>query len=145
MGDEITPFYVWGMYSEKETPSANYEIFRITANDKLVDYSTGYLPANRFFLQSPLSYYALMKNGKDPTAIFLKEKLKGKYSLIEPYSKTVLNSTKEFDEFPYWYKRYLQQTAGETIRKYKVEVLNVFYDKNNSIKINSAYTLIDER
>jgi len=39
-GDEITPFFVWAMYSEKEGTTNRYEIFRIQVNDSiLVDYS----------------------------------------------------------------------------------------------------------
>lgn len=144
-GDEITPFYVWGMYSEKEVTPSGYELFRITVNDKVVDYSTGYFPSNRFFLQSPLSYYTLMKKGGDPTEIFLKNKLKNKFLMIQPYASRVLNSTKEFNEFPLWYKRYLQQTTGETIQSFKVEVLNTSFNTNNVITINDAYTLIDGR
>ncbi len=145
IGDEITPFYVWGMYSAKEVPRKNYEILQITVNDKIVDYSTGYLPANRFFLQFPLIHYTLMKDGDDPAETFLKEKLKGKFSIIEPLLPWILNSKEEVQEFPSWYKRYLQQTTGEKVQNFKVEMLEASFDLNNHIKINSAYTLIDGR
>lgn len=144
-GNEVTPFFVWGMYSEKEAPPTDYEIFRITVNNKIVDYTTGYLPSNRFFLQSPLIYYTMMKNGEDPTALFLRRKLKNRFSTIQPYASDVLNSTKEYKEFPLWYQRYLQQTTGERIQNFKVEVLKTSFDSGNAIKINSSYTLIDGR
>ena len=144
-GNEITPFYVWGMYSEKEVAPTEYPIFKITANDHLVDYTTGFLPENRLFLFAPLNYYAAMKNsGADPTELFLQEKLKAKFLLIQPYATQVLNSEKEVGEFPDWYKRYLHQSTGTDIKKLKVEVLNATYNSNNSIKINSTYTLINE-
>lgn len=144
-GFEITPFYVWGMYSQKEAPAKEYSIFRITSNDKVVDYSTGYFPANRFFLISPLSYYASIKNNDDPTGIFLKQKLKDKYQWIRPYAGRVLNSRKEVDEFPGWFLRYVEQTTGEKIKELKVDLLLVSYENDNSIKINSVHTLLDER
>lgn len=142
-GFEITPFYVWGMYSQKEEAPKEYPIFRITANDNLIDYSTGYYPANRFFLLSPLSYYVSIKTD-DPTAIFLKEKLKEKYEIAKPYADKVLNSSKDIDKFPGWYMRYVGQTTGEEIKKLKVELLLVSYENDNSIKINSVHTVIDE-
>ncbi|MDP4283010.1 MAG: hypothetical protein Q8891_01190 [Bacteroidota bacterium] len=144
-GNEITPFYVWGMYSEKEVAPVHYEIFRVQINNNLVDYSTGFLPENRLFLLSPLTYYASMKNAKDPTEVFLKEKLKDKFAMIQPYAKRVLNSQKEVNEFPSWYRRYLQQTTGKIVQNLKVEVLNTSYDIHNNIRIDSTYTLIDER
>jgi len=144
-GNEITPFFVWGMYSENEVPQDNYEIFKVTANDYIIDYTTGYLPANRFFLLSPLSYYSEMKNSGDPTKKFLERKLKKYFSEVQPYASKVLNSRKEVEKFPFWYKRYLQQTTGEIIKNYKIEIIKVSYDINNSIKTNSSYTLIDGR
>lgn len=143
-GFEVTPFYVWGMYSQKEIPVKEYPIFRITANGKLVDYSTGYFPANRFFLLSPLSYYASIKTA-DPTNIFLKEKLKERYEWIQPYAEKVLNSQKEVQKFPGWFKRYVEQTSGEKIKDLKVELLLVSYENDDSIKINSVHTVIDEK
>ncbi len=145
MGNEATPFYVWGMYSEKEAEPSDYEIFRITVNNKPVDYSTGFLPANRFFLQSPLIYYSLMKNGVDPTSTFLENKLKEKYRLIKPWASEVFNSEKEVAEFPAWYKKYLAQSTGQNVQSFKVEVLKATFSSNNAITIHSTYTLIDER
>jgi hypothetical protein len=142
-GFEITPFYVWGMYSQKETPVKEYPVYKITANGKLVDYSTGYFPANRFFLLSPLSYYGSIKTPDDPTDIFLKEKLKERYEWVRPYAGRVLNSPQEVKEFPAWFSRYVGQTKGERIKNLKVELLLVSYEKDNSIKIDSIHTIID--
>src|SRR6185437_780769 len=144
-GFEITPFYVWGMYSQKETQPKEYPVFKITANKKLVDYTTGYFPANRFFLLSPLSYYASVKTPEDPTGIFLNEKLGKKYEWAKPYADKVLNSPKEFDKFTGWFKNYIGQTTGEKVQSLKVELFLVSYENNNSIKIDSVHTLIDEK
>lgn len=143
-GFELTPFYVWGMYSQKEKIQEEYPVYKITADDKLVDYSTGYFPATRFFLLSPLSYYESMEKSEDPTAFFLQKKLKAKYEWIKPYADKVLNSQMEVDKFPAWLKRYVNQTTGKKIKKLKVELLLVSYDKDNSFKINSVHTIIDE-
>lgn len=144
-GFEITPFYVWGMYSEKETTPTEYPVFKIMVNGKVVDYSTGYFPANRFFLQSPLLYYAGTKTVGDPLQLFLEKKLKTQYLWLKPYALRVLNSQKEIQQFPAWYERYLQQTTGEKVKSLKVDVLQTSYQSDNSIKINSVYNLIDEK
>jgi hypothetical protein len=144
-GEEFTPFFVWGMYSEKEAPQQEYSIFKISVNEHPLDYTTGYLPANRFFLLSPLTYYASAKNNLDPTQIFLEKKLKNSFSAIQPFAKKVLNNEEDFKRFPVWYQRYLYQTTGENISNYKVEILNVYYDADNIVRLNSGYTLINEK
>ena len=144
-GNEFTPFYVWGMYSENEVAPVEYQILEVTENNHLIDYSTGFLPSNRFFLLSPLNYFSQIKNSEDPTKAFLQNKLKDNFSLVGTYANIVLNSSKEFQEFPLWYKRYLQQTTGKIVNNYRVDLLNAAYDKSNHVKINSAYILINEK
>jgi hypothetical protein len=145
MGFEITPFYVWGMYSEKEIAPMEYPVFRVMVNEKPVDYSTGYFPANRFFLQSPLSYYAGAKTAGDPLQPFLEKKLKKPYLWLKPYVLRVVNSQKEIHQFPAWYERYLQQTTGDKVKSLKVDVLQATYQNDHSITINSISNLIDEK
>lgn len=145
-GFEMTPFYVWGMYSEKEKAISEYPVNKITADGNFIDYSSGYFPANRFFLSSTLDYYAdVSRNGSDPLQSFLKQKLKNKYSIIHPFENRILNSTDDIDQFPEWYKRYLQQTTGKKINNLKVDVLKVHYTNINSISVDSTYNLINEK
>jgi len=80
----------------------------------------------------------------DPTEIFLKRKLEQKYEWIKPYSDRVVNSQKEINGFPGWYKRYIEQTTGKKITNLKVEMLFVSYKNENLFKVDSAHTLIDE-
>ena len=143
-GFEITPFYVWGMYSEREIKPASYQIYKVTINDKRLDYSTGYFAANRFFLLSPLSYYESLKESGDPMFTSLKERLGKKYNFLEPYIFSFENSSQSINEFPVWYKKYLEQTTGEKIQNLKVDILNVSWHTNNSITVNSVYNLINE-
>ncbi|MGN6264122.1 MAG: hypothetical protein ACTHM5_00530 [Ginsengibacter sp.] len=143
-GFEITPFYVWGMYSEREIEPASYQIYRVTINDKQLDYSTGYFPANRFFLLSPLTYYQSLKESGDPTFAFLQKKLGQKLKVLEPYILPFENSAQSLNEFPDWYKRYLEQTTGKKIKNLQVDVLKVSWRKNNSITVDSAYHFINE-
>src|SRR5204863_1592450 len=89
LGYEATPFFVWGMYSKKETEPRFYEVQQVIINDnQSVDLTDGYTPSTRFLLQSPLWYYISIRknNGVDPTISFLQSKLKNRYSLIKPYA-----------------------------------------------------------
>ena len=110
----------------------------------MIDYSAGYSNANRFFLESPLEYYVLMKNNNkvDPTEIFLQKKLGKNYSLIKNVSNKVLNGEKEFELFLPWYKKYLEQTTHIAIRNFTIEILQCSYDAAGNIRVYSTQ-LID--
>ena len=143
LGWQVTPFFVWGMYSEKEDTSNIHSVLKITVNDSIVINYTDYTDANKFFLTSPVQLYtSIKKNGEDPTKTFLKTKLGNNYSTIRNPADKVLNGQKEYDLFLPWYKRYLEQTTGITINRYTIELLNVGYTGENKIKVYST-ELID--
>lgn len=144
-GWQITPFFVWGMYSEKEIQKNNYPVYRITVNDSLqVNYTSGFSDGNRFYLTSPLQLYTSIKNnnGADPTAIFLQKKLKEKFSFIEKNFIKIFNGKNEYTLFLPWYKKYLEQTLQMPVHNFTIELLSVRYDAENNLKIYSTQ-LID--
>jgi len=58
LGYEATPFFVWGMYSEKEIAPDAYEVQEIIINDSIrLDNTSGYTPSTRFYINSPLWYF----------------------------------------------------------------------------------------
>ena len=142
-GDEVTPFYVWGMYSQKEKAPVYYPIYEITINGKLVDYTTGFFPANRFFLQSPLSYYLQMKQNGDPVKLFLQNKMGSTFFHVLPNESSVFNSSQNIQKFPNWYKKYLEQTTGINIETLNVELLRATYNIKNRVEIIHSDSLIN--
>ncbi len=141
LGWQVTPFFVWGMYSEREKEPSSQPVFKITINDSaVVNYSSGYADANRFFLTSPLQLYLSIKqnDGEDPTAVFLKRKLGTRFSWVENTGPKVLNDSTAYHAFLPWYKKYLEQTTGLTIHKYTIELMAAGYDANNKINILSS-------
>jgi len=143
-GNEITPFFVWGMYSEREKPIDRYEIFNIKINGNIIiDYTSGYTDANRFFLFSPLSYYKKIKenNSIDPTLDFLQKKLGYRYKSIKQLAEKINNGPREEKMFMNWYKRYLQETTGQQINKLEVNVLTGHFMNRQRIYIDSSYLL----
>jgi len=102
LGDEVTPFFVWGMYSEKIKPVRQYEVLRTTINDSLVvnpyDYHT---TDTRFYLNGPLAWYKKIKdnNSQDPTISFLQTKLQGQYDHIRFLEPSLSNTTARQQEF----------------------------------------------
>ena len=131
LGWQVTPFFVWGMYSEKEDTSNYPPVVKVTVNDSIVINPTRYTDANKFFLTAPfLLYVQLMSNGEDPGEVLLKRKLGQNYSTIQSISENVLNDPKQYNLFFPWYKRYLAQTTRIKINTCKIELLNAAYVGN---------------
>ncbi|WP_276481332.1 hypothetical protein [Paraflavitalea pollutisoli] len=145
LGTQVTPFFVWGMYSEKEQPVAQYELLRTTVNDSMViDASAGYAPGTRFFLGTPLSYYLRMKQngGIDPTISFLRSKARAAYQYLQPWEARLFNGQVQLQQFPDWYVHYLQEITGQSIYNVQVDVLQVHYDNSQRIILDSSYQLL---
>ncbi len=140
-GDEITPFFIWAMYSQKEDTTNKYQVYSIRINDSiLVDYSSGHKDNNRLFLYSPLHYYYKIQQNDfiDPTLVFLKSKLGSTYPTIQPFAEKICNSNNEQKMFTSWYKKYLEQTLGLPIHKLRLDVLNVHFMANQQLQTDSS-------
>ena len=142
LGDQISPFFVWGMYSEKEAPAVQYTLLRSTVNDSLViDHSAGRPTGTLFYLQTPLSYYKQIKdNGQiDPTVSLLRSKLGERYEVIKPLEATLFNSGREQAAFLPWYNRYLQSITGTPVTSLTIDALQVHYDPQQQIITDTTY------
>jgi murein L,D-transpeptidase YcbB/YkuD len=146
LGDEVTPFFVWGMYSEKEKPVQEYEVLKTTINEGAVvntyNYSNG---DTRFYLNAPLAYYKKIKdnNDQDPTITFLQTKLHQHYDKIRSLEHSLFNTGPQQQAFLSWYARYLQQVTGLPVTSLRVEVVHVHYtDKDlvpDSVNLFAAW------
>jgi len=143
-GWQATPFFVWGMYSEKENDNIIRPVIRVTVNDSLViDHTSGFSDANRFYLATPLKLYLSIKEaGLDPTAAFLANKNVYRYGFVKKAASKVLNGSRAFNDFLSWYQRYLQQTTGVLVRNYSIEILNATYTDNNKVQIISSLPIV---
>lgn len=136
LGDEVTPFFVWGMYSEKEKPVAQYDILKTTVNDSLVvnvyDYHT---TDSRFYLSTPLAYYKRIKdnNNQDPTISFLQTKLRQHYEQIRFLEPSLFNTGPQQGAFLDWYARYLQQFTNQPVESLRIEVIKAHYSNQNLV------------
>lgn len=129
-GDEVTPFFVWGMYSAKEEPVKQYSILQTTINDSIVVNAYD-LPISdtRFYLTSPLAHYKRIKdnNNTDPTQSFLQAKLGPAGFEKLHFLQTSLFNTWQPDSFFTWYARYLQQVAKIPIHSIRIDEIKTHY------------------
>lgn len=143
-GIQLTPFFVWGMYSETEEPVAQYAVMRTTVNDSLVvDYSAGRPVGTLFYLQSPLSLYQRIQDnhGTDPTITFLHQKLGSRYTAVQPLENKLFNTPARQAVFFPWYQRYLQEATGIPVQRIRVERLEGHYNAAQGFSIDTTYIL----
>jgi len=141
MGNEVTPFFVWGMYSAKEQPVQQYEILQTTINDSAIANSYDHITTDtRLYLGTPLEYYKRIKenNFRDPTIDFLQTKLHQHYSKVRFLEKSSFNANLQKQDFLNWYARYLQQVTKINIKSIRVDVVPVHYNNQHLIK-DSVY------
>lgn len=137
---EITPLFVWGMYSEREKVLNTYDIYRVVVNDSVaIDYSSGFTDANRFFLLSPLSYYIQIgqNGGRDPLEDLIKKKTGEYYDVFNYFEKSIYNDLRRQQAFKIWYANYLEETIHLKVNKVGLEVLRVHYEANGRLKLDS--------
>lgn len=140
-GDEVTPFFVWGMYSEKEKPVQQYELLKTTINDSMIvnvyDYPT---TDTRFYLSGPLAWFKKIKdnNNQDPTISFLQTKLQSHYDNIRFLERSLFNTGPQQQAFLTWYAQYLQQVTNQPVRSLRIDVVRAHYTNQNLI-VDSVY------
>jgi hypothetical protein len=129
-GDQVTPFFVWGMYSEKEKPVQQYSILQTTINDSIL-VSPYELPVSdtRFYLTSPLTYYKKIKenNNVDPTLSFLQSKLNWQHPEENKWLKKLFNTGPQRDSFFSWYANYLSHVTHLPVHSIRIDEIKTHY------------------
>lgn len=136
LGDEVTPFFVWGMYSEKIKPVQQYEVLKTTINDsQVVDPYDFHTTDTRFYLVGPLAYYKKIKdnNNQDPIMSFLQRKLHGHYDNIRFLEPSLFNTTARQQDFLSWYARYLQQATNTPVHSLRIDIVKAHYTSDKLV------------
>jgi len=140
-GYEITPFFVWGMYSQPEKARAHYEFVQTKLPDgTTLDPSSGYTDNTRFFLNGPLNWYVSIRDngGIDPTCSLLETRLRRHRQCIAPLERHIFNNQAQQQAFPGWYLRYVEAVTGNTVRSLSLWKISAHYDDNQHIAIDST-------
>lgn len=130
-GDEVTPFFVWGMYSAKEEPVQQYAVLQTTINDSMVVNEYNFPVSDmRFYLTTPLAWYKRIRenNNIDPTRSFLQAKLNpGYFKKLGFLQGSLFNTAAQADSFFTWYARYLLQITHTPVHSIRVDEVKAHY------------------
>ncbi len=144
MGDEISPFFVWGMFSEKLENKKEQAVIEIYINNEAYNYTKELSNFNRHMLMSPIGYYKkiLDNDGQDPFQNFLESKLGNTYQKLIPLLPYISNTSEQIKAFKTWLKEYLACSSGKEIQSFRVIEVLYSFEKNQITK--QAETLILE-
>jgi hypothetical protein len=126
IGDQVTPFFVWGMFSQPELPKPTQAVWQFLADGEEVNYSCFEVGnMERFYLLTPLEKLKAMKdaNGQHPTRLFLKEKLGAQYATVAPIVERITNDETDYVAFGEWLKRYTSSVVGKPIEQLEIRIL----------------------
>jgi hypothetical protein len=136
-GDEVTPFFVWGMYSAKEEPVQQYSVLQTTINDSIpVNPYEFSISDTRFYLTSPLAWYKKIRenNNIDPTVSFLQTKLSAQqFEKISFLQGPVFNTNVQKETFFNWYARYLLQVTHIPVHSIRIDEIKAHYAGPNLV------------
>ena len=145
-GDEVSPFFVWGMFSEKFPRLETREIVTFKINGEDYNYHRKLSNINGNMLASPVYYYSRMvkNNDEDPTRTFFREKTGKRFSTIEPLLTQVTNDPAVYPEFKDWVKRYIEKSSGQEVDELEVSIATYRFNEANVWEPISEETLFKQ-
>lgn len=145
LGDEVTPFFVFGMYSEKEKEQRTYEVLKVIINDSIDLAKSDDAYYNNPLVKASLFYYISIKQngGVDPTISFLKSKLKQHYSIIQCIERRVFNDQKDIEAFIPWYTNYMEQIIRKPVNSVWAGKHYVRYNSFGTVVVDSTKAFLE--
>ena len=143
-GHQITPFFLWAMFSEKEHIRKTHEVIELKLNGETFNYTQELIDANRHIVTGSIFYYEKMKNNNDtdPTRTFFQEKLGNNYTKIQPTLERITNDKAQYAAFQAWLMRYLERSAHREIETLEVNIQTWTYDESGRLNLLETKPLL---
>lgn len=143
-GHQITPFFLWAMFSEKVEMQPNQEIIAMNINGHPFNYTQELIDANRHIVIGTISHYHDMKSQADidPNRLFFQQKLGKKYASIQPLIEQLTNDSTQYQDFENWLHRYLERSTHQDIQTLEIDVQNWQYQSNGQLNLLTSKALI---
>ena len=144
IGDQVFPFFVWGMFSKIEHPQVEYEVMEMEIDgEKLNPYDLTDINRN-IFTTNLSNYKALVQNnGEDPTRTLFKKKFGKHYPKIQNSLEKITNSPQKYDDFKKWLIRYTEESVGHSFEHLKVWTGKYAYNEEGIPVLKNRELLMD--
>lgn len=140
---QITPVYVWSMYSQKVIEPESYAVYTLQYNSKELN-----LPVwndhKRMFFYYTIPFYEQCRNNGDVDPA--QEKVQQKFAALNIPFKSVSSafSTKsEVRSYPLWLKRYMESNLEEKITRMSAKKIDLVYLESGRLAINQTAELFN--
>lgn len=119
--NEITPFYVWAMYSTPIPEDDSFSIYTFEYNDGQVfqEVHTWNDYYEMMFPYTISHYMAIKDNGGEPNRIRMTSAF-NQVGIDTSFLDNIYNTNADIVEYPYWLKRYMQEHLNEQLNSFSV-------------------------
>lgn len=141
----VTPFFIWSVYSERHPPQEAYRFYEVRYNDhQRLSLPHTWDQMRNMMLYDPLAFYisVRVRGREDYTREVLEGHWAKKYPFFAGYTHRLYPGATAFDAFPIWYKRYLSLQTGVSARAIHVLEKNVKYTPEGRLEEISSDTVL---
>jgi hypothetical protein len=146
---EITPIYNWNLYSFPSKEQKEYPIIVVTYNkDKVLAYERTWNEPQKLLLSNTLNLFIALKADKvkDPIKDYYINNWLPRHKIFQKCFPTFknYNDQEELEQYPAWFKSYLQQCVGEhidSVRIYRKEIAFNAHKEVTEISSELIYTI----
>jgi hypothetical protein len=133
---EITPFFLWAHYSEKQSPQESYERVYVKVNGELLNLPS-LARSTREMIQIPTEEFCSLKENdfKNITSQMIRRKWKGRFSteFVEGFIDQVTSTKNDEQEFLPWLSRYIKRTCGIKVKTIEVGIIELSIFNENQV------------
>jgi hypothetical protein len=141
---ETTPFFVWGMYSAKETVPQSHKIIVVKYNNsKMLCMPHTYQEPMSMMVYFTLNYYTdiLQNNNKDYLQRNLESNYYIKYPFIKKFGAKLYTNPNEVANYLPWLKKYIASIVNEPVTNFDVYQCQVKYNVQQHVELLNAKKL----
>jgi hypothetical protein len=133
---EVTPFYLWAHYSDREELTGSYERIYVKVNGEILDLPKLTRPT-REIIQLPTEYFVQLE-GRDyhtSTRHVLRKYLKGKCSesLYSTIENRLAASEENRDEYLLWLARYVERVFDVEVEEIEVGSCDLVFQEDRTV------------
>ena len=136
---QITPIYNWSLYARPIESQKTYSFLKVKYNgNKVLKFKHTWEDPRKLLLTNTMNLFVALqvKKQNDP----VKEYYRNNWLPRHPNFTTLFKEFKNYNDddglnnFPSWYKKYLEQKVGENVNKIDVYETQVKFLKDGSVK-----------
>lgn len=133
---EITPFFLWAHYSDKQTPTGKFERIYIKVNGEILDLPK-FSRATREMIQLPTEYFVQLERTDYNTST--RQLIQKKFaSMMSPKSLQKMeghlcNSKEDKNAYLYWMAKYIERVTGKRVLSLEVGTCELLFRSDGTV------------